>query len=38
MGGEKYCKNIFVRNVNSVDLAIYSAYKAQEIVLGEVVK
>jgi hypothetical protein len=35
MGGEKYCKNIFARNANSMDLAIYSAYKGQLEIFGE---
>jgi hypothetical protein len=35
MGGENYCKTIFSRNANSIDLAIYAAYKGQLEVFGE---
>jgi hypothetical protein len=33
MGGESYCLDIQSRHINSIDLAIYSAIRAQEEIL-----
>lgn len=36
LGGEQYTK-ISERNINSIDLEIYSAYKAQETIIENIV-
>jgi hypothetical protein len=32
MGGEEYCKGVANREINSIDLTIYAAYKAEMLI------